>query len=191
MTSPQLQIYKIDSVFQEWLEQATDTAILLPQYEKNQKELIAISADGNRFAVSSFIYNVADTTQGRIAVYDWTTATNGGNWIRLEPPISSPSNDNGFGRSISMDDGGTLLVDSAVDPNCDGLSPFEEYYDGELLWGINSSLCHRIHPTLPAQAHESNTIENTIDSAIAIDIIKATQHSKLPTNTPTSAPHRR
>merc|ERR1712194_558740 len=54
---------------------------------------------------------------------------------------SSPSNENGFGRSISMDADGTLLVISAVDPECDGWSQFEEDNIVNHLEGPSTAIC--------------------------------------------------
>jgi hypothetical protein len=133
--SPQLRIYELDSASQEWVELATDAPILLRPYT-DLKELITISADGNRFAVSYF------NRKGSVTIYDWSSNANGGSWNQLgRPTISSPSNENGFGRSISMSADGTLLAISAVDPNCDGRSRFEEDWRGYLLDDVSTYIC--------------------------------------------------
>jgi len=150
---PQLRIYQVDCSSQDWVELVIDTStpISLQRYT-DQKDLITISADGNRFAVSSYRYNPNSNSVTSVTIYDWTTNANGGSWNQLGPPISSTSNENGFGRSISMDDDGTLLAISAVDPNCDGFSRFEDQFNSRAstaLCSTGSIQLYQYEPTNP------------------------------------------
>jgi len=65
---PELRIYQLNGG-SEWTEQQTDEPISLSvtwfdTSNRNVKDLITISADGNRFAVSSYNYN----NQGTVGI---------------------------------------------------------------------------------------------------------------------------
>jgi len=158
-SSTQLLIYEFDSQSQEWIQQAIDDLVTLPfsvqQPDVDSKDLITISADGNRFAVSTYkpknAYNLE--TEGTVTIYDYSPGES--SWNRFGPTISS--DENGFGRSISMNDDGALLAISAVDPNCDGKNRYEKnQYGGTLQDGASDDLCgtgsvqlYRYRPTNP------------------------------------------
>ena len=129
-----IRIYQFDSPSQEWVQLAIDTSIFLQLIPS--KNLITISA-GNRIALSPYNNNISTNQGSAVTIYDWK----GGSWNQLGPPISSSLNEKGFGRSISMNDDGTLLVISVVDPKCDGVRSIEEDFDGYLQKGASTDLC--------------------------------------------------